>query len=138
RRVEAARWQHSAGRDRRHQVRTGRRDFRRRRGFHRGGFRRHPERRPGCTGPTMAWPERGGRVMRLSFPVSDLSAEAHRAKAEAKQSSLPIPHPEERGTRVSKDEGPAGDLALRDARRWRAPQGEGLSLFAMTITNNRI
>jgi hypothetical protein len=29
---------------------------------------------------------------------------------------VPIPHPEERGTRVSKDEGPAGGLALRDGR----------------------
>jgi hypothetical protein len=65
--------------------------------------------------------------------------------SEAKQSSPPIPHPEERGTRVSKDEGPAGGLALRDARRWRAPQGEGLSggyapirLLAMTTTINRI
>ncbi|MDA9491258.1 hypothetical protein XI08_19830 [Bradyrhizobium sp. CCBAU 11361] len=35
----------------------------------------------------------------------------------AKQSRLSAPHPEERGTRVSKDEGPAGGLALRDARK---------------------
>src|SRR5204862_4705097 len=41
-----------------------------------------------------------------------------------------IPHPEERGTRVSKDEGPAGGLALRDAREKRAPQGEGLTAVA--------
>ncbi|MFK4498154.1 hypothetical protein ABIF86_002445 [Bradyrhizobium japonicum] len=29
--------------------------------------------------------------------------------------------------RVSKDAGPAGGLALRDAREERAPQGEGLA-----------
>src|SRR3954468_10016158 len=46
--------------------------------------------------------------------------------SEANQSRLSAPHPEERGTRVSKDEGPAGGLALRDAREGRAPQGEGL------------
>src|SRR5205823_2481464 len=56
----------------------------------------------------------------------------------AKQSRLPAPHPEERGTRVSKDEGPAGGLALRDARQWRAPQGEDLSLFAMTTTTTGV
>src|SRR5258707_14640283 len=44
----------------------------------------------------------------------------------AKQSRICVPHPEERGTRVSKDGGPAGGLALRDAREVRAPQGEGL------------
>ena len=55
--------------------------------------------------------------------------------------ALLAPHPEERehpsrpsvsevvanganNARVSKDEGPAGGLALRDARQWRAPQSE--------------
>src|SRR6478609_7291616 len=43
-----------------------------------------------------------------------------------------VPHPEERGTRVSKDEGPVCGLALRDARRWRAPQGEDW-IFALPL-----
>ena len=53
-RVEEAHRRHSAGRDRRHQVRTGGRDFCRGRGLHRRRQRRHPERRPGCAGAAVA------------------------------------------------------------------------------------
>ena len=45
---------YSAGRDRRHQARTGRRDLRRRRRFDRGRQRRHPERRSRRPGARLA------------------------------------------------------------------------------------
>ena len=53
-RVEEAHRRHPAGRDRRHQARTGGRDFCRRRGLHRRRQRRHPERRPRRAGAAVA------------------------------------------------------------------------------------
>ena len=61
-RMEEAHRRHPAGRDRRHQARTGARDLRRRRRFHRRRQRRHPERRPRRAGARLARTERGGRV----------------------------------------------------------------------------
>ena len=95
-RMEEARRQHSAGCDRRHQVRARCRDFRRRRQFHRCRFRRHPERRPRCTGAAVAGSKRGGRVKNFHQRHSG-AMRKHRTRNLAQQlrdsGSVRVPRP---------------------------------------------